>query len=137
MWINRIVSCFIALSVGIVALGEIPTATVLGEAPEKMVGPMGEYVNLTSLGMMSVVLIFIVMKMLPDLHQKIAAIPTKHGELFTNAIMAIMEKAEKREEIRDARFQGVMVKSSEAMNNVAKSLALLERHCKAKREGDA
>jgi uncharacterized membrane protein YhiD involved in acid resistance len=107
------------------AMGQVQVASQEGAPQQTMMGPMTEYSNLTALGILAIVLIYIVSKMLPNLHDKIANQTT----IFVEAIRAIMEKTETREQVRDARMSVMSDKMMDTMLKVAESMGSLQTHC--------
>ena len=134
---NKLMVVIILFPITLLAITDIPISGAEEPSPSgSVLGPMSTYSDLTALAILAATLIFIVTRMLPNLHDKITAqtamfveaiklMTDKNGDMLT----AVLEKNETREEKRDERMREVLAESSKAMVQAATSMASLQTHC--------
>jgi hypothetical protein len=107
-----------------------PPTAIAAETSENGSRFMGSYGDITALAFLGGALIILLTKVLPDLHSKIVTTTT----LYAQTIQNIMDKADKREEVRDLRIQAMIDRDNLITTDVVKAMAVLQQHCSEKSE---
>ena len=115
-------------TVGVAAQQAIPIANVDGTRAASDMPMVSDYSNVTALGIVAVVLIFIVCRMLPDLHKKVI----DQTGMFTDSIKELSEDFSTAITVQSEKFAATIGDTHLDIRENTRAVQDLRTHCAAR-----